>query len=92
MANRSFYFLLFMVVIIVFLFISFISGKGTGRIAATHATSRVLMNQNLSILFVFLRFHTLEIGNLAVDKSLDAWPANRKPLHAIGVGDDEVEP
>ena len=50
------------------------------------------MNQNLSSLFVvFFRFHTLEIRNLAVDKSLDAWPASRKPLHAVGIGDDEVK-
>ena len=51
-----------------------------------------LMNQNLSqLLFVFLRFHTLEIGNLAVDKSLDAGPVDGKPFHAVGIGDDEVE-
>ena len=35
----------------VFLFRLLLSGKGTGRIAAPHAMSRVLMNQNLSILF-----------------------------------------
>ena len=61
--------------------------------------SQVLMNQNLyencsflsTLFIVFLRFHALEIGNIAVDKSLDARPVNRKPLHTAGIGDDEVE-
>ena len=74
-------------------------GKGTGRITAPHAMSRVLMNHNLyencsfhSTLFVvFLRFHPFEIGCLAIDESLDAGPVDRKPFHAVGIGDDEVE-
>lgn len=50
-----------------------------------------LMNQNMSTLFYFLRFHPFEIRYLAVDESLDAGPIDGKPLHAIGIGDDEVE-
>ena len=99
MANLSYYFMLFMVVIIVFLFISFISSKrhGTHHCASCLVPGIMILNLyekcsfHSTLFVVFLRFHTLEIGCLAVDERLDDGPVDGQPLHTVGIGDDEVE-
>ena len=61
-----------------------------GRITAPHAMSRVLMNQNLLILFVFLRFHSLEIDPLPIDVTLQFLPVAWNPEFAFVVEGEDV--